>query len=175
MTDRGMIKQGRGTVIGNAGEYLAVGELLRRNVVAAPAPRNTPGFDVLATNGHKSVNVRVKSKTTTANSWVWICAKDDNRTLFKGMLKYGDFTVLVDLKDEAHSPEYYVLSTVVLDKQLREDFKHWLETPGRAGRRHNESNRMYRFGHLPHHLPLLEESRGGKGWELILDFLESQD
>jgi len=46
----GRIKEGKGTLIGNAGEYLVVGELLKRDIIAAPAPRNNPGFDVLATN-----------------------------------------------------------------------------------------------------------------------------
>jgi len=36
----GDIKEGKGTIIGNAGEYLVVGELLRRGIVAAPAPRS---------------------------------------------------------------------------------------------------------------------------------------
>ena len=43
----GKIKEGKGTTIGNAGEYLVVGELLKRGVVAVPAPRNNPGFDVV--------------------------------------------------------------------------------------------------------------------------------
>ena len=72
---QGMVKRGLGTVIGNAGEYLVVGELLRRGLVAAPAPRNTPGFDVLATNGRKSTNLRVKTKTDAADSWVWMRSK----------------------------------------------------------------------------------------------------
>lgn len=93
----GQIKEGKGTTIGNAGEYLVVGELLKRGVITALAPRNNPGFDVLATNGTKSLNIRVKTKTEAANSWVWMCKKDG--TLFTNLSGKLDFTVLVDLKD----------------------------------------------------------------------------
>ena len=79
----GKIKEGKGTLIGNAGEYLVVGELLKRGVIAAPAPRNNPGFDVLATNGINSLNIRVKTKTEASGSWVWICKKDG--TIFKNL------------------------------------------------------------------------------------------
>lgn len=79
----GKIKLGQGTVIGNAGEYLVVGELLKRGIIAAPAPRNSPGFDVLATNGIKSLNIRVKTKTEAADSWVWVCKKDEKKLFSK--------------------------------------------------------------------------------------------
>jgi hypothetical protein len=37
------------SLIGNAGEYYVVAELLKRGVIAALAPRNAPAFDILAT------------------------------------------------------------------------------------------------------------------------------
>jgi len=82
----GKIKEGKGSTIGNAGVYLVVGELLKRGIIAAPTPRNNPGFDVLATNGTNSLNIRVKAKTTAANSWVWMCRKrDPDKTIFKNI------------------------------------------------------------------------------------------
>lgn len=59
----GRIKKGEGTLIGNAGEYFVVAELLKRGVIAALAPRNTPGFDLLAARKDSTVKVRVKTKT----------------------------------------------------------------------------------------------------------------
>ncbi len=53
----GRIKAGEGTLIGNAGEYYVVAELLKRGVLAALAPRNAPAFDILAVKG--SVRYRV--------------------------------------------------------------------------------------------------------------------
>ncbi len=55
----GRIKAGLGTLIGNAGEFYVMAELLKRGVVAALAPRNAPGFDVLATKG--SLTARIAS------------------------------------------------------------------------------------------------------------------
>lgn len=163
----GMIKQGLGTVIGNAGEYLVVGELLKRGVVAAPAPRNAPGFDVLVSNGRKSTSLRVKTKTPAANSWVWIAKQD--RTIFKDILEEGDFTVLVDLKGRNESPDYYVVPTKTLQEQLRDYFQRWLHSPGRGGRQRNPNNRMYRFGDQKEQWNWLNECRGS--WQRIIDFL----
>ena len=47
----GKIKSGEGTLIGNAGEYYVVAELLRQGKIAALAPRN------LAFNGKKAARV----------------------------------------------------------------------------------------------------------------------
>jgi hypothetical protein len=162
----GRIKQGQGTVIGNAGEYLVVGELLKRGVIAAPAPRNSPGFDVLATNGASSVNIRVKTKTEAADSWVWICKKDEQKTIFKNLRDSGAFTVLVDLKDAQTPPEYYVFPTGKLNDRLVSIHNYWLNQPSKRGKPHDPSNRMRRIGFSPHHKDWLEQHRGA--WHLIL-------
>ena len=59
----GRIKSGEGTLIGNAGEYYVVAELLKRGVIAALAPRNDPAFDIIATKGSRTVRIRVKTKS----------------------------------------------------------------------------------------------------------------
>lgn len=162
----GKIKEGKGTIIGNAGEYLAVGELLKRGVIAAPAPRGNPGFDVLATDGIKSMNIRVKTKTPAANSWVWVCKKDKQRTIFKNLSEKSDFTILVDLKDVQTSAEYYIVPTAQLDRELRAIFDRWLRSPGKRGKPHNPDNRMLRIGSGE----WLSQWKGA--WSLILSELE---
>lgn len=141
----GNTKEGKATIIGNAGEYLVVGELLKRGIIAAPAPRNNPGFDVLATNGVKSLNIRIKTKTEQANSWVWMCKKDGS--IFKNIQSNSDFTVLVDLKNELTPPEYYVLLTSKLDEKIREGYENWVKSPPKRGHKsHDQNNRMRRIG-----------------------------
>ena len=162
----GKIKQGQGTVIGNAGEYLVVGELLKRGIIAAPAPRNSPGFDVLATNGVKSLNIRVKTKTEAADSWVWICKKDEEKTIFKNLTDAPDFTVLVDLKDEQSSPEYYIVPTSELNNRLKSIHEYWVKLPSKRSKPHDPNNRMRRIGFTEHHKNWLLEHRGA--WHLIL-------
>jgi len=163
----GRIKEGQGTIIGNAGEYLVVGELLRREVIAAPAPRNNPGFDVLATTGTVSVNIRVKTKTQAANSWVWNCKKDG--TIFGKLSNKSDFTILVDLKDTKTSPEYYILPTTELDRKLRDIFDYWLHSPAKRGKPHASDNRMRRIGESTHQQEWLSQWKGK--WSLILNAL----
>ncbi len=161
----GKIKLGQGTVIGNAGEYLVVGELLKRGIIAAPAPRNSPGFDVLATNGIKSLNIRVKTKTEAADSWVWVCKKDEKKTIFKNLTDAPDFTVLVDLKDEQSSPEYYIVRTSELNDRLRSIYEYWVNLPSKRGKPHDPNSRMRRIGFTPHQKDWLSEHRGA--WHLI--------
>ena len=45
---KGQVKAGKGTLVGNAGEYYVMAELLKRGIIAALAPRNSPSFDILA-------------------------------------------------------------------------------------------------------------------------------
>jgi Holliday junction resolvase-like predicted endonuclease len=71
----GRIKSGEGTLIGNAGEYFVVAELLKQGVIAALAPRNAPAFDILATNQDKTVRIRVKTKTEEYDVWQWSAKK----------------------------------------------------------------------------------------------------
>lgn len=165
----GKIKEGKGAIIANAGEYLVVGELLKRGVVAAPAPRNNPGFDILATTGTKSINIRVKTKSEDAKSWVWMCKKDG--TIFSNLGCGLDYTVLVDLKDENTQPEYCVLPTFVLDRELKEIFERWLQSEPKRGKPHNPKNPMRRIGDSEHQQEWLAGWKGA--WSLILNELEA--
>ena len=47
------------------------GELSRRGVIAAVTLRNTASVDIVASNGSRSVDIQVKTRTieTTDNSW----------------------------------------------------------------------------------------------------------
>ena len=72
----GRIKAGEGALIGNAGEYFVVAELLKRGCIASLTPRNSPGFDILATKGSKTTRIRVKTKTEGCDKWQWNAKKD---------------------------------------------------------------------------------------------------
>jgi hypothetical protein len=62
-------KRKSGVPTGNAGEYLVMGELLRRGFDAQLADRNTKGYDLLA-GLHSSPNLeRVQVKTVRAPPW----------------------------------------------------------------------------------------------------------
>ena len=68
-TSSGRIKAGEGSLIGNRGESYVVAELLKRVVIAALAPRNTPAFDILATKNDQTGRIRVKTKSKGYPNW----------------------------------------------------------------------------------------------------------
>jgi hypothetical protein len=159
----GRVKEGRGTFLGNAGEHFVVAELLRRDVIAAPAPRNAPGIDVLATNGPRSVNLRVKTMSDEANSWVWMARPADGR-IFANLQAKLDFVVLVHIPRD-DPPAYWVVPTAKLETELKRHHTEWLTAPGKGGRAHKQ-NRMRRFGQTPRHQEWLAPYK--EKWELVL-------
>ena len=171
MTDDvwGQIKAGKGPLIGNAGEYFVVAELLRRGVIAALAPRNTPGFDVMAAEASRSANIRVKTRTAAADSWVWNVKKDG--TIFR-IVSENDFTVLVDLKSPGATVDYFVLRTGEVEQALKADFQTWVSTPGRGGRPRNPENPQRRLGDWGDYPELL--SRSSEKWDLIVGHLRGE-
>jgi len=136
--EKGNIKKGFGTLIGNAGEYYVVAELLKRKVIAALAPRNTPGFDILATRGRRTTRIRVKTKSEGYDMWQYSAKKDGS--IFRDLSNQDDFTVLVNLTMDHRDMSFFILPTKIVNKWLVKDFKKWLETPGKKGQRHNPSN-----------------------------------
>lgn len=161
----GRVKDGRGTLLGNAGEHYVAAELLRRDIITALAPRNAPGIDLLATSGPRSVNIRVKTMSHEAGDWVWMARRDGR--IFPNLQEELDFVVLVGIaRDEP--PAYWILPTPVLDAELRRHHTAWLGTPGRGGRAHKDTP-MRRIGHTTHDKDWLIPYRDR--WDLVRDAL----
>ena len=160
----GEIKQGLGTLIGNAGEYYVVAELLSRGVVAALAPRNAPGFDVLATKEERTVRLRVKSKREQYTDWQWVVKKDG--AIFRSLCAHADFIVLVNLAGDRTNLGFWIVPTRVVDKWLRDDFANWLATPGAKGQQRSAANTKR---HL--NFPRFEERLGPfrEAWNSLWD------
>lgn len=145
---KGRIKAGEGTLIGNAGEYYVVAELLKRGIVASLAPRNAPGFDVLATKGHFTTRIRVKTKSEQYDIWQWTVKPDG--TIFRDLLANSDFTVLVNLTRKTCDLEFFIVPTQVLHSWLVRRFTTWLNTPGKNGRPHSASNKKRHLSFREH-------------------------
>jgi len=135
---KGRIKAGEGVLIGNAGEYYVVAELLKRGIVAALAPRNAPSFDILATRGNRTVRIRVKTKSQEYPIWQYSAKKDGS--IFRDLSKHRDFTVLVDLAMATKDLKFYIVSTCRINEWLKKDFKEWVRTPGKNNRPHDPAN-----------------------------------
>jgi hypothetical protein len=141
----GKIKSGLGTLIGNAGEYYVMAELLKRDWIAALAPRNAPDFDILVTNGEKTVKVRVKTKSEKYDVWQWQIKKDG--TIFRNITDLEDFTILVNLTANHKDMDYFIMPTHTLNRMLEYDFNDWVSTPGKGGHQRSSNNPKR---HLPY-------------------------
>lgn len=139
MKRRGHIKAGKGNLVGNAGEYYVMAEPLKRGWVAALAPRNAPGFDILVTDGGQTAKIRVKTKSQGYADWQWVTRKDG--ALFRDLAETADFTVLVNLAERTAELQYFVVPTQHLYALTCAEHDKWLATPGRNGRPHNSTNR----------------------------------
>ena len=136
----GKVKAGLGGLVGNAGEFYVVAELLKRGVVAALAPRNARAFDVLATRGNHAVRIRVKTKSGQYDPWQWVAKKTGD--IFLELSKESDFTVLVNLTADRKDMRFYVAPTQKIHDWLCEEFTSWCRTPGRGGRPHDSTTRQ---------------------------------
>ena len=136
---KGRIKAGEGALIGNAGEYYVMAELLKRGIIAALAPRNAPSFDILATRKNQTVKIRVKTKSQEYPIWQYSAKKDGS--IFRDLSKHRDFTVLVDLAMATKDLKFYIVSTYRINKWLNKDFEDWVNTPGKNNRPHNPENK----------------------------------
>lgn len=159
---KGRIKAGEGMLIGNAGEYYVVAELLKRGIIATLAPRNAPSFDILAIRENHTVRIRVKTKSQEYSVWQWAVKKDGS--IFRDLSKDGDFTILVDLAMKTKDLEFYVMPTHQIDTWLKADFEKWTRTPGRNNRPHNPENKKRNLGQKEH---VYELSKYLNQWEKL--------
>lgn len=120
--------------VGNAGEYFVAGELERHGFTVAVPMSNVKDFDILAISrtSYKQYAIQVKTTQTKNNSWP---LKKKNETL------RGDniFYVFVSL-NEMDSPEYHIVPSHVVADTIASEHKKWLDTPGKNGQQHNDSD-----------------------------------
>jgi len=141
----GQIKAGRGPLIGNAGEYFVMGELLRRSATAGLTPRGATAWDILTRCGDRDVRIRVKTRTAAASEvardsggWVW-SARESDGVVFKELGGGDDWTILVALDEPPAQPRYWVLPTAKVLELITDRYAKWLAAPGKGGRKRNAS------------------------------------
>lgn len=93
-----------GIPTGHAGEYLVMGELLRRGFDAQLADRNTKGYDLLVGRPGESTLRKVQVKTVRATPWYV------KLSAFTGPgLKMTTVYVLLGREDARHSVRYFIV------------------------------------------------------------------
>ena len=123
---------------GIAGEYFVAAELSRLGYVASVTLRNTRGIDILASNADATKSVGIQVKTCQSDRPDWMMNKKAEVELARNL-----FYVFVCLP-QTGTPTFHVVPRKVVAKYVSESHKRWLETPGRGGRQHVDTD-MRRF------------------------------
>lgn len=137
MSGRERKKRESGIPTGNAGEYLVMGELLRRGLDAQLADRNTKGYDLLA-GPHGADLKRIQVKTVRTHPWFV------SRTSFEGDL-LNQITVYVllgskkcdtpvrffiarnrDVAEHAHYPDGWAENGFMKLKAIEKHENQWV-------------------------------------------------
>lgn len=155
------------TLVGAAGEYHVLSQLLRRGWIAALAPDGAPNMDILVTdeNNEKLCAIQVKTRRDIGSDKGWhMKAKHET------MVARDLFYVLVDVGKQPSDPTVsYVLPSRVVADCIRDCHRVWLETPGKGGRPHEDSDVRRLSPDHSHIKPNTEEGRNtvdqyGSGW-----------
>lgn len=120
---------------GITGEYYVAAELSRRGYLAAITLRNSDGVDMLVSNiqGDKLFSIQVK---TTQNKRKWVLTK-------KVETEYSEkkYFVFVSIPPDINiMPEFIVIQSEVLAKNIKNGHINWLASPGKNGKLRNDSN-----------------------------------
>ena len=125
-------------LVGSAGEYHVLIQLLRRGWIAAPAPDGAPNMDILVTdeNSKKFCAIQVKTRRDIGSDKGWRMGRK-HETMIAGDLFY----VFVDVgKRPSDRTVSYVLPSKVVADSIRRCHEVWLATPGKNGRPHKDSD-----------------------------------
>lgn len=131
-TDRTALEK---ALVGPAGEHYVLYQLLRRGLLAAPAPERTPAVDllVLSPDGETiTATVQVKARTRHQSpGWIMSRKAEDltDRRLFYAF---------VDLAQEP--PPTFVVPAAVVASALQGQHAAWMAVPSREGRPHKDSD-----------------------------------
>lgn len=138
----------------SASQFFVAGELCRRGLVAVVTMGNTPNTDILCSNteGTKFVHIQVKT-FVPGNKTVSVGRKAEKY--------YGEnFIWVIAGIPTANSDkdfEYFVIPSSEVSKNVKKAHQKWLDTPGKNGQAHNDSN--VRTIHLPPHQSI-------SGWQI---------
>lgn len=123
-----------GIQVGITGEYLVAAEMSRRGYIATLTLRNTRGIDILASNSDATRSVGIQVKTAQSMKPDWMMNKKAETDLAENLLY-----VFVCLAPKG-SAMFYVVPRKVVAKYVRESHAAWLETPGRQGQTHKDTD-----------------------------------
>lgn len=126
------------TIVGAAGEYHVLSQLLRRGWIAALAPDGAPNMDILVTDedSNRLCAIQVKTRRDIGSDKGW-----HMKPKHEDMVAEDLFYVFVDVGKQPSDPTVcYILPSAVVADSLKRCHAAWLESPGRNGKPHNDSS-----------------------------------
>lgn len=119
---------------GNSGEYFVAGELERRGFTCAVPMSNTKDFDILVINRNNNNQYAIQVKTTAHKQKRWTLTKKN-----EDLIEDNVFYIFVSL-NELDNPEYHIVPSSIIAKQIKERHQKWLNTPGKKDQKHNDNS-----------------------------------
>lgn len=149
------------TLLGAAGEYYVLCQLLRRDFIAALAPQGVPNMDIVVTNvqGNRQFAIQVKTKRDIGADKGWHMGRKHESilspTLYYCFVNFG--------KDTDDKPLCYIVPSQVVANVLSESHKKWLSTPGKKGQQRRDGD-LRRFLPDYRHIFGINDGRYANGW-----------
>lgn len=125
------------SLLGAAGEYFVMSELLRRGYIAALAPAGVPNADIVVSDieGARLCSIQVKTRRDIGADGGWhMKAKHEEIRSDKLFYCFVDFG-----KSFEDVPKVFVIPSTVVAKVLKESHHKWLTTPGAKGQARKDS------------------------------------
>lgn len=121
------------TLTGAAGEHYVMYRLLRMGYVAGLSPQGAPNSDIIVTSvdGERTAVLQVKTRNELGSDGGWHMKRKHEDLISKNL-----FYCFVDFRDK---PVVYIIPSKVVAEVLGEAHKTWLRTPGKNGRKHNDT------------------------------------
>lgn len=138
---------------GIAGEYFVAAELSRLGFIASLTLKNTQGIDILVSTKQTDKSFAIQVKTTQGKKKEWMLNEKSENIIGKNSLY-----VFVHLKGVGELPDFHIVPSNVVAKNIKVDHQNWLKEPGKKGQKRNDS-KMRKFRDY-------EDKYLGK-WELL--------
>lgn len=122
---------GRSRLVGAAGEYYVMSELLQRGMIGALAPDGVPTLDILVSSpdGDQLASLQVKTTLTAKPASSWRMMKKHET-----IKRVGLFYCFVNLFENGErKPECFIVPSDRVAHIMAESHKSWLSTPKADG------------------------------------------
>ena len=119
------------SLLGAAGEYHVMSELLRRGYIAALAPQGVPNTDIVVTDieGSRLCSIQVKTRRDIGSDGGWHM-KEKHEHIRSSRLFY----CFVDFgKTPDDRPSVHILPSIRVAEVLAASHQKWITTPGKKG------------------------------------------